>query len=102
MVDMVNVGSTMYRADQRFKFAYGDTGASGTLDAARFLQQNSLMRRISDGVWDYGGDADAANLVQISVRNLPLKPRHVRTIRHRTCRYGICLKEKETCITLTQ
>lgn len=37
MVDMVNVGSTMYRADQRFKFAYGDTGASGILDAARFL-----------------------------------------------------------------
>ena len=52
MVDMVNVGSTMYRA------------ASGTLDAAgaaRFLQQNSQMRRISDGVWDYGGDAGAAN-----------------------------------------
>ena len=64
MVDMVNVGSTMYRADQRFNFTYGDTGASGTLDAAgaaRFLQQNSQMRRISDGVWDYGGDAGAAN-----------------------------------------
>jgi len=65
MVDMVNVGGTMYRADQRFNFTYGDTGTSGTLDAAqaaRFLQQNSQMRKLSDGIWDYGGDAGAANL----------------------------------------
>lgn len=63
--DMVNVGGTLYRADQKFTFTYSDTGSRGTLDAsqaARFLQQNPKMRKISEGVWDYGGDVGAASL----------------------------------------
>ena len=62
---MVNVGGTLYRADQKFTFTYSDTGSRGTLDAsqaARFLQQNPKMRKISEGVWDYGGDVGAASL----------------------------------------
>jgi len=64
MVDMVNVGGTLYRADQKFEFYYADAGSGGTLDAAaaaRFLQTNPLMRG-NNGFWDYGGDVGAATL----------------------------------------
>ena len=63
--DMVNVGGTLYRADQRFTFVYSDAAARGTLDAAgaaRFLQQNPKMQKVAEGVWDYGGEVGAANL----------------------------------------
>lgn len=62
---MVNVGGKLYRSDQKFNWESSDTGTSGTIDAAaaaRFLQQNSKMRRMRDGVWDYGGNVGAAHL----------------------------------------
>ena len=64
-VSMVNVGGKLYRSDQKFNWQSGDTGSSGTMDAAAaayFLQQNSQMRRTEEGVWDYGGDVGAAYL----------------------------------------
>ena len=64
-ISMVNVGGKLYRSDQKFNWESSDSGTSGTIDAAgaaHFLQQNPQMRRMQDGVWDYGGDVGAAHL----------------------------------------
>lgn len=64
-VSMVNVGGMLYRSDQKFNWESSDTGSRGTTDAAgaaQFLQRNPKMRRIREGVWDYGGNVGAAHL----------------------------------------